>query len=102
MRDSVERDLSLGVALPEMAYQFTEYENELVPEASSARSGGPPRKLTGIGVLDPTTSPKYPRKQPPPLPAVPVSLWLRIFVLIVLAGFAALTLLSVLEAVTSH
>jgi hypothetical protein len=85
-----------------MAYEFIEREAELVPEASSARSGGPPRKLTGIGTLDPPTSPRYPLKQPPPLPAARVSLWLRIFAVIALSGFAALTVLNVLEVLTSH
>jgi len=58
-----------------MPYEFAEYEFELEPEASSAHSGGPPRKLTGIGVLDPRVPPKRP---PAPIPAARASLILRI------------------------
>jgi hypothetical protein len=36
-----------------MPHQFTEYEDEPQPQSSSRRSGGPPRKRTGAGVLDP-------------------------------------------------
>ena len=36
-----------------MPYEFREWEEELEPQASSAHLGGPPRKSTGIGVLDP-------------------------------------------------
>lgn len=35
-----------------MAYEFSEHDPELEPQASSARLGGPPRKFTGIGILD--------------------------------------------------
>jgi len=56
-------------------YEFAENEFELGPQASSARSGGPPRKLTGIGVLDPPVPPKRP---PGPIPVVPSSLFFRI------------------------
>jgi hypothetical protein len=51
-----------------MAYEFTPYEQELEPQASGARLGGPPRKHTAAGVLDP---PIQPRKQPSPTPAIP-------------------------------
>jgi len=37
-----------------MPYDFQEWEEELEPQTSSARIGGPPRKLTGIGVLEST------------------------------------------------
>ena len=43
-----------------MPYEFAENEFELEPDASSARSGGPPPKLTGTGVLDPPVPPKRP------------------------------------------
>jgi hypothetical protein len=36
-----------------MQHQFTEYEDEPRPQLSSRRSGGPPRKRTGAGLLDP-------------------------------------------------
>jgi hypothetical protein len=44
-----------------MPYEFREWEEELKPQPSSARSGGPPRKLKGIGVLDPPGPPGRPR-----------------------------------------
>jgi hypothetical protein len=36
-----------------MAYEYTEWDQQPEPEASSSRGGGPPRKNTGIGILDP-------------------------------------------------
>jgi hypothetical protein len=77
-----------------MPYDFTEWEKEPEPQTSSSRSSGPPRKLTGIGVLDPPVPPK---RQPGPLPAIPASTWLRIFAAIVLIGIAALTFLMLLS-----
>jgi hypothetical protein len=100
-RIAVEQGIATEVPLSEMAYQFTEYEDELVPDASAALSGGPPKKLTGIGVLDPPASPRHPMRQSPPSPAAPVSLWLRMVAVIFLAGFAVLTVLSVVDALTS-
>jgi len=70
-------------------YDFTEDEFELEPEASSAHSGGPPRKLSGIGVIDP---PFPPRRPPAPIPTVPSSLFARILAGLLLAGLAAATL----------
>ncbi len=69
-------------------YEFAENEFELGPQASSARGGGPPRKLTGIGVLDPPVPPKKP---PGPIPTFPASLRFRILAALLLAAFAALT-----------
>ena len=69
-----------------MPYEFAENEFGLEPEASSARSGGPPPKLTGIGVIDPPVPPK---RRPGPFPAGLVSLFLR-----VLGGLLLLGLLS--------
>jgi hypothetical protein len=43
------------------SYDFAENEYELDPQASSARGGGPPRKQTGIGVLDSPFPAKKPR-----------------------------------------
>jgi len=68
-------------------YDFAENEFELGPQASSARGGGPPRKLTGIGILDPPVPPKKPVG---PLPSIPVPRWLR--------GFAGLLLFAVFLA----
>ena len=77
-----------------MPYDFAENEFELHPQASSARGGGPPRKRTGIGVLDPPFPPKRP---PGPIPTFPTSLGFRIFAGLLLAGLAA-TILFVLFA----
>ncbi len=73
-----------------MPYDFAENEYELDPQASSARGGGPPRKLTGTGVLDPPFPPKRP---PGSIPTVPSSLLFRIFAGLLLAGIAVLTFL---------
>jgi hypothetical protein len=66
-------------------YEFTEYESEPELQASFARGGGPPRKHTGIGVLDP---PVPPRRPPGPIPAAPTSLLWRIAGALLLAGLA--------------
>lgn len=66
-----------------MPYDFAENEFELEPQASSARGGGPPRKMSGIGVLDPPVSPRK----------LPSSLFVRILAGLLLAGLAAATLL---------
>jgi hypothetical protein len=64
-----------------MPHEFTEWEHEPEPLASSAHSGSPPRKLTGIGTLEPTEPPKKPTA---------VSSWLlRGFVLLILVGLIA-------------
>jgi len=75
-------------------YDFAENEFELDPQASSARGGGPPRKRTGIGVLDPPVPPKRP---PGPIPTVPSSRLFRIFAGLLLAGLAV-TILFLLFA----
>jgi hypothetical protein len=69
-----------------MPYEFAENEFELEAESSSARSGGPPHKLTDIGVLDPPVPPKRP---PGPIPAAPASLLLRVLGGLLLLGLAA-------------
>jgi hypothetical protein len=63
-------------------YEFDEYGQEPEPQASSGRAGGPPRKLTAAGVLDPPIPPKRPLG---PLPSIPAKWWLRAFAGIVLA-----------------
>jgi len=74
-----------------MAYTFAEWEEEPEAQASPGRTGGPPRKSTGIGVLDPPVPPKKPRG---PIPGIPASLLLRIVAGMLLAAvFGALTLL---------
>jgi len=67
-------------------YDFVENEYELDPQTSSARGDGPPRKLTGIGVLDP---PFLPKRPPGPIPTVPSSLLFRALAGLLLAGLAA-------------
>jgi len=66
-----------------MPYDFQEWEEGLEPQPSSARIGGPPRKLTGIGVQDPPGPPKRP---PGPLAALPASFLKRLLAGIILAG----------------
>jgi len=59
-------------------HEFAENEFALGLRASSARGGGPPRKLTGIGVLDPPVSPQEaarPHSCASLLPILPSSLW---------------------------
>jgi len=65
-------------------YEFTEYEPELEPQSSAARSGGPPRKHTAAGILDPPVPPKRP---PGPLASIPAKWWLRAFCGLILAVF---------------
>ena len=62
-----------------MPYEFAEHEFELEPDASGARSGDPPRKLTGIGILDPAVPPKR----------APTSLLLRVLGGLILLGLTA-------------
>jgi hypothetical protein len=69
-----------------MPYEFAECKFELEPEASSGHFGGPPRKRTGIGVLDP---PVPPRRPPGPIPAARASLFLRILGALLLLGLAS-------------
>jgi hypothetical protein len=69
-----------------MPYRFTEWEQDPEPQASSARTGGPPRKSTTIGVLDP---PIPPRRPPGPIPSIPPSLWSRVLGGIILVGLIA-------------
>lgn len=69
-----------------MPYEFAENEFELEPASSSSRSGGPPRKFTGIGILDPPVPPKRP---PGPIPAAPTALFLRLLGGVLLLGLAA-------------
>jgi hypothetical protein len=75
-----------------MPYEFREWEEELEPQASSARVGGPPHKSSGIGVLDPPGPPKRP---PGPLAALPASFLLRLLAALILAGLG-LFILSLL------
>ena len=80
-----------------MPYEFSENEFELEAAPSSAHSGGPPRKFTGIGVLDPPVPPKRP---PGPIPGPPASLHLRILGGLMLLGAAAGILFLLFLALT--
>jgi hypothetical protein len=73
-------------------YEFTENEHEFEPQAASARGGGPPRKLTGVGVLDPPFPPKRPPGPIGPIRWTPASLLYRILAGLLLAALAAATL----------
>jgi hypothetical protein len=69
-----------------MPYTFTEWDEEPEPQSSSARWGGPPRKSTLAGVLDPPTPPKQPIS---PLSRIPVSAILRVFAAALLVAILA-------------
>jgi hypothetical protein len=82
----------MGVAWRVRPYEFTDREYEPEPQASSSRGGLPPRKITGVGVLDPPVPPK---KRPGPLTPIPAS-WLKravaVIILIAIAATAAMLL----------
>ena len=65
-----------------MPYEFNEWEHEPDTQTSSWRGGGPPRKITGVGLLDPTVPPK---RQGPLLP-ISATMFMRIFAAIILVG----------------
>jgi hypothetical protein len=65
-----------------MPYEFSEWAHEPETQTSSSLSGGPPRKMTGVGLLDPTVPPK---RQGPLLP-ISATMFLRIFAAIILVG----------------
>jgi hypothetical protein len=75
-----------------MPYEFTEREPELEPEPSSSRTGGPPRKITGIGILDPPS----PRKRQRPILPSAGSFLARIFAAAILIGIVGGILLLLL------
>src|SRR6266852_1423534 len=47
-----------------MSYEFIERADELQPQAGSSRSGGPPRKSTLAGVLNPQNCPQCGQRFP--------------------------------------
>jgi hypothetical protein len=65
-----------------MLYEFNEWEHEPETQTSSSRGGGPPRKITGVGLLDPSVPPK---RQSPLLP-ISAAMFMRIFAVVILAG----------------
>jgi|tagenome__1003787_1003787.scaffolds.fasta_scaffold20962926_3 hypothetical protein len=65
-----------------MPYEFSEWDDEPETQTSSSRGGGPPRKITGVGLLDSAVPPK---KQGPLLP-ISATMILRISAAILLVG----------------
>ena len=70
-----------------MPHEFAEYEAEPEPLASG-RLSGPPRKFTGVGVVDPPIPPKRP---PGPIPFERTRLFWRVAAVVVLTGIAVVT-----------
>jgi hypothetical protein len=79
-----------GVAWRVMPYEFTDREYEPEAQASASRGGVPPRKITGVGVLDPPVPPK---KQPGRLTPIPASWLKRAIAVMILIGVAAIAAL---------
>jgi len=65
-----------------MPYEFSEWEHEPETQTSSSRRGGPPRKATGVGLLDQAVPPK---RQGPFFP-ISATMFLRIFAAVLLVG----------------
>jgi hypothetical protein len=78
-----------------MAHEFIPHEQEPEPQASGSRLGGPPRKHTAAGVLDP---PFRPKKPVPPTPAIPLSAIFRLFVILILVSLAVSVMLMLWKA----
>lgn len=76
-----------------MVYEFTPDEQEPEAQAAGGWYGGPPRRYTAAGVLDPPVPPKKPI---PPTPAIPrpVIKWLAAFILL---GLVFSTLMMLLK-----
>ena len=96
---ALDENLRMGVALPVMPYEFTDCEYEPKPQASSSRGGLPPRKITGVGVLDP---PVPPRKQPGPLTPIPASRLKRIVAWIMLIGVVIAAAICLVTLLAQH
>lgn len=75
-----------------MPYEFREWEHEPEPDPSSSRMGSPPRKVTGIEILDP---PLPPKRHGPLLPLAG-SYLPRIFAAVILLGIVGVILLLLL------
>jgi hypothetical protein len=71
-----------GVRLSSMPYDFAENEPESLTQSSSGRSDGPPRKHTGVDVLDPNDGTAAPAR-----PAnITFTVFLIIAILAIMAG----------------
>jgi hypothetical protein len=66
-----------------MPLEFTEWDDDLEAQPSSAHSGSPPRKHTGVGVLEPDESPEKHSV------AIPSDSLLRIMAWLILVALAA-------------
>jgi hypothetical protein len=75
-----------------MGYQYQEYEYQAEAQPAGSRRGVPPRKITGVAVLDPPSVP--PRKQPRPLAPIPTALITRIFAIVILLGILLTVVLA--------
>jgi hypothetical protein len=78
-----------------MPHQFTPYDEEPKAQPAGSRRGGPPRKSTGVDVLDP---PFPPKKPPGPIPKLPRSILIRIFAILILGGLVIAALLMMWKA----
>ena len=67
-----------------MVYEFTPDEREPEVQPAGSRYGGPPRKYTAAGVLDPPVPPKKPI---PPTPALPRPV-IKVLAAVILLGLA--------------
>ena len=56
--------INQGKIKPAVSYEFIERADELQPQAGSSRSGGPRRKLTLAGVLNPQNCPQCGQRFP--------------------------------------
>jgi hypothetical protein len=72
-----------------MAHEFIPREVEPEPQTAGSRYGGPPRKQTGVDVLDPPFPPKKPLR---PIPWIPRSAIARFLAVVILTGLAVATL----------
>ena len=79
-----------------MPHEFTEHEHELETQVSSSRGGHPPRKITGVGILDPS----MPSRRQNPLLPMSAPVFVRILAAIILVtivvGIVAVAFLSLL------
>ena len=71
-----------GCRISEMPYEFTEHEHEPETQASSSRGGHPPRKITGVGILDPS----MPSRRQNPLLPISTPVFVRILAAIMLVA----------------
>jgi len=77
-----------------MPQEFIRHEEEPEPQGSGNRFGGPPKHVAA-GVLDPPFPPKKPLR---PIPPISRSTLIRLFAVVILVGFALVTLINSLES----